>query len=90
MKKMNIIAIIIILILFSGLKTSITVLAFEFDSDGNYLGFKDLPTKYTSEQAEKDGYYVMDMNTETVYGEQSWKHFIKSALNGKDASIQYF
>lgn len=89
MKKIHSIAIIIILLLFSGcVKTATISLDFEFDSDGNYLGFKDLPTDYTSEQAEKDGCYVIDMNTKTVYGEQSWKDFINNTLNIEDTSIR--
>lgn len=89
MKDMKVTAIVIILLLLSGcVKTSVTTLAFEFDSDGKYLGFENLPTEYTAEQAEKDGCYVVEMDTETVYGEQAWKDFVKNALNGKDVSIR--
>lgn len=88
MNKTNIIVIIMVLLLFSGcVKTSNAALSFEFDTEGNYTGFRDLPEHYTAEQAEKDGCYV-HVNSEMVAGEQLWKDYIKDTSNGKDASIR--
>ena len=88
LKKTVIIAIILLVFSFSGCNnTSNSALPYEFDTDGNYSGFKDMPEHYTAEQAEKDGCYVV-VNSQITAGEQLWKDFIEDTLNKSDASIR--
>lgn len=88
MKKVSIIPILMILLLFSGCaETSNAALFSKLDSNGNYTGFSNLSENYTAEQAEKDGCYVR-VNSKTVGGEQFWKDFIQDASNKKDADIR--
>ena len=78
----------IILLLLSGCtKAASKEPLFEFDSNGDYSGFSDIPTDYTAEQAEKDGCYV-SLDSKTISGEKQWKDFIRDASNEKEASIR--
>lgn len=88
MKKILIIAITMTILLLSGCqKTSAVALLLEFDREGNYTGFMNLPTQYSDEEAEKDGFYTR-VNSEIVSGEQLWEDFIEDASNGKNASLR--
>lgn len=88
MKKVGILAVILIMLLLTGCeKTVNTSLPFEFDKEGNYTRFMDLPENYTVEQAEKDGCYVHERFI-PAGGEQLWEDFVQSASSKKDASIR--
>ena len=87
MSKLKIIVIIIILLLLWGCTKPSATLAFEFDSEGNYSGFRDLPAHYAVKQTEKDGYYVR-LNSKEATGEEVWTAFMEDASNGKNVSLR--
>lgn len=88
MKKVGILAVILIMLLLTGREKIInTSLPFEFDEAGNYTGLMNLPKNYTVEQAENDGCYVHDRFV-PAGGEDLWEDFVQSASNGKDAYIR--
>ncbi len=62
-------------------------LAFSFDSNGNYTGFKDLPIEYTIKDAEKEGCFVTQ-DGEVVANDELWDEFIENALQGENVSIR--
>lgn len=88
MKK--ILFILSIILFFTGCSKTTSkpqMLDFEFDSDGNYIGFSDLPVDYTKKQATKDGCYVRK-DSKAVAGFSQWKDFIQDTSDNKDTSIR--
>lgn len=87
-KKIFITGLLTIILVFSGCTKAVeTAVTFEFDSNGNYTGFENLPKNYDEEQAKKDGCFVR-RNGGKVAGEHFWDKFLADASNGKDAGIR--
>lgn len=87
-KALLIVSFMIFMLLFSGCsRTASSNLEFSFDNNGDYEGFKTLPSNYTSKQAIKDGCYVIK-NLEEVGGGKEWTRFIENAEKGMDSSIR--
>jgi len=72
---------------FSKTKYNNNALDFSFDQNGNYLGFSDLPTKYTIKDAKGDGYFVTQ-DLEVIANENLWDDFVKTSLHRENASIR--
>jgi len=62
---------------------------FNFDADGNYIGFETLPipADYTAEQAVKDGCYVTK-NLVEAGGSEAWESFIRNSKDGKASFVR--
>ena len=81
---------ICIMILFAGCNKKENInssLEFSFDSEGNYEGFNDMPSDYTPEMAQKDGYFVKGYYN-FVANESLWDQFLTDSSRGNDASIR--
>jgi len=60
---------------------------FSFDKNGNYVGFSDLPLKYTIENAKADGCFVTQ-NSEVIVNQDVWNNFIEASLRKENANIR--
>lgn len=60
---------------------------FNFDEEGDYTGFDNLPRNYTEEEAIEDGYLVFE-SIEMVGGEDVLKQFKQNVQKGKNAGIR--
>ncbi|AOT68964.1 hypothetical protein [Geosporobacter ferrireducens] len=60
---------------------------FSFDDNGKYTGFSNLPTKYTVEDAKKDGCFVKQ-DSKDIANKELWNSFIEDASKGKNTSIR--
>ena len=66
MKKLCGILTISLLLLLGCTKTAKGEVFSKLDNDGNYIGFKNIPEKYTAEEAVKNRCYVRE-NSENGY-----------------------
>ncbi|MEA1974169.1 MAG: hypothetical protein U9N10_01280 [Bacillota bacterium] len=68
-------------------KNSNETIEFSFDANGNYTGFINLPTKYTVEDAEKDGYFLKQ-GLEVIANNDVWDNYIETASQGNNIGIR--
>lgn len=70
-----------------GAKSSNKTMEFALDADGNYTGFINIPTDYTIEDAQKDGYFVRQ-GLDVVANSDVWDNYIEAASRGNNTSIR--
>lgn len=68
-------------------ENSNATIEFLFDTNGNYTGFTNLPTKYTVEDAERDGYFVKQ-GLEVIANNDVWDNYIETATQGNNIGIR--
>ncbi len=68
-------------------KVSDDLLNFSFDESGNYIGFSDLPSNYTIEDAKADGYFTTK-DLEIIANKNVWDRFVETSLSKKNSSIR--
>jgi hypothetical protein len=89
----KIMAVLLTTVCIIGLLTSCSVknnnaaIAFSFDDKGNYTGFSNLPTKYTVEDAKKDGYFVVQ-DLDVVANNEVWDNYVEAAAKGNNTGIR--
>ncbi|WMJ22761.1 hypothetical protein RBG61_12300 [Paludicola sp. MB14-C6] len=60
-----------------------------YDKDGIYTGFNNIPKNYTSENAYKDGCYVIDSKAKQgYYSDKAWTKFIEDTKKNKKCSVR--
>lgn len=91
MKKMVVlfltVSFIVEVITACSVKSDKAKIVFSFDTNGNYTGFSSLPTDYTIEEAEKEGYFVKE-GMEVIANNEVWDSFIEQAAHGNDVGIR--
>nr|WP_312578010.1 hypothetical protein [Sedimentibacter sp.] len=68
-------------------KVSDDLLNFSFDESGNYIGFSDLTSNYTTEGAKADGYFTTK-DLEIIANKNVWDSFVETSLSNKNSSIR--
>ncbi len=62
--------------------------SFSFDKDGYYIGFADLPSDYTFEDAKTEGYFAAQ-DIENVVNKDVWDNFVAASARKEDSSIRF-
>ena len=66
----------------------------QYDADGVYAGFSDIPENYNADMAIKDGcvvishYTVSDTQPQIATGYKHFEQFMESAQNGQDCFVR--
>ena len=61
---------------------------FSFDKDGHYIGFTDLTSDYTFEDARTDGYFAAQ-DIENVVNKGAWDSFVATSARKENSSIRF-
>lgn len=57
------------------------------DADGAYTGFADIPSDFTSADAVKQGWYVIEEGA-LLSGTEAWQEFLATSEEGDDAFLR--
>ncbi|WP_066501290.1 hypothetical protein [Abyssisolibacter fermentans] len=78
---------IILLISCRSIENSGNTFEQRFDENDNYIGFKDISSEYTLEDAKKDEYYV-ELDSKVYANYNLWEEFIELSSSGENAFIR--